>query len=255
MGILNHKIIGEGQPLIILHGLFGSLDNWVTLGKKFGEHYQIVLADQRNHGKSFHSSLFNYQAMAEDLEALIENLELDNPILLGHSMGGKTVMQYAAFHPTVINKIIVADIGPKGYPVHHDQIIKGLHAVDINTIQSREEADTMLSKFVQDPGIKSFLLKNLKRGSNGGYEWKMNLSGISASISNVGTALDYYLPIDVPSLFIRGGASDYILDSDFEFIETVFPMAEFETIEGAGHWLHAERPSEFYDAVMNFLQH
>ena len=141
MELLNYKRFGQGQPLIILHGFLGSLDNWLTLGKRFSEHYDVILVDQRNHGKSFHSDEFGYEEMVTDLENLIEELELDNPILLGHSMGGKTVMQYAAFHPQKIDKLIVADIGPKAYPVHHDRILEGLKAIPVDTLESRKGAE------------------------------------------------------------------------------------------------------------------
>lgn len=251
--LLNHKIIGTGQPLIILHGLFGSLDNWVSLGKRFGEQFQVVLVDQRNHGKSFHDSRFSYDTMANDLDELIEHLKLENPILLGHSMGGKTVMQYCAFNPEKVEKLIVADIGPKQYPVHHDQIIKGLKKVPLSQVEKREAADGFLSDYIPEIGIRSFLLKNLKRGSNGGFEWKMNLNVIAANIEEVGVALDYYLPIEMPTLFLRGGNSNYILDSDIEDIEDIFPNSEVQTVDNAGHWLHAEQPDGFYEKVIRFI--
>ena len=252
MELLNYKRFGEGQPLIILHGFLGSLDNWLTLGKRFSEHYDVILVDQRNHGKSFHSNEFGYEGMVTDLENLIDALELDNPILLGHSMGGKTVMQYAAFHPQKIDKLIVADIGPKGYPVHHDRILEGLNAIPVDTLASRQEADEVLSGYVDIESTRVFLLKNLKRTSDG-FDWKMNLPVLCDKINEVGKELSYHLPIETDTLFIRGGSSDYITDEDWEEVKEIFTHAELETIDNTGHWLHAENPDKFYELVTNFL--
>lgn len=250
--LLNYKSIGEGQSLIILHGLFGSLDNWLTLGKRFAENYQVILVDQRNHGKSFHDDAFDYTLMARDLDDLIDHLELDNPILLGHSMGGKTVMQYTAFHPDKIDKLIVADIGPKYYPVHHETIINALKSVPVKNLQSREQAEELMTKEIKDFGTRSFLLKNLKRTSEG-FDWKMNLEGISNNIEEVGKPLDYYLPIEIPTLFIHGGKSNYILEEDKEDIQEIFPQAEFASISDSGHWLHADNPDKFFQLTSHFL--
>lgn len=252
MDLLNYKRFGQGQPLIILHGFLGSLDNWLTLGKRFSEHYDVILVDQRNHGKSFHSDEFGYEEMVTDLENLIEGLDLDNPILLGHSMGGKTVMQYVAFHPQKIDKLIVADIGPKGYPVHHDRILEGLKAIPVDQLASRQDADDVLSKYVDVESTRVFLLKNLKRTPEG-FDWKMNLPVLCDKISEIGKELSHHLPIETDTLFIRGGSSDYILDEDWDEIEEIFPNAKLETIDKTGHWLHAEDPDKFYELVTNFL--
>jgi len=250
--LLNYKVLGEGQPLIILHGLFGSLDNWITLGKRFSEHFKVVLVDQRNHGKSFHNSAFDYSVMAEDLEDLIDYLGLKNPILLGHSMGGKTVMQFAAFHPEKVAKLIVADIAPKYYPVHHELIIEGLKSVPLDSLKKRDDVEAVLSEYISEVGTRTFLMKNLKRNADGSFSWKMNLDTISNNIDEVGKELDYYLPIEVPTLFIRGGNSDYVKDDDLDDISDIFPNVQFETIIGSGHWLHADNPDKFYDIVMKF---
>lgn len=251
--LLHYKILGDGQPLVIVHGLFGSLDNWITLARRFSEHYKVVLVDQRNHGKSFHDDVFDYEAMSADLERLISDLALENPILLGHSMGGKTVMQYCAFHSDRIDKLIVADIGPKAYPVHHSQIIEGLRKIDFKELKRREEADSVLEPYIADIGVRSFLLKNLKRASDGALAWKMNLEVIANNIENVGTALNYYLPMEVPTLFLRGEKSGYIQESDEADIEEIFLESTVHTIQNAGHWIHAEQPDQFYDEVMRFL--
>ncbi|UXP33696.1 alpha/beta fold hydrolase [Reichenbachiella agarivorans] len=253
MQLLNYKTFGEGQPLIIIHGFLGSLDNWLTLGKKFSEDFQVFLIDQRNHGKSFHSDKWDYDAMVEDLEYFIDELGIENPILLGHSMGGKTVMQFTAFHASKVDKLIVADIGPKLYPPHHQQILDGLSAVPIDTIDSRQEAEDVLINYVPDLGTRTFLMKNLNRSSDG-FSWKMNLPVLIKNIENVGEALSYQIPIETETLFIRGGNSNYIQDEEWHEIEEIFPHAKLETIADAGHWLHAEQPEEFYTKVMNFIQ-
>lgn len=252
MELLNYKRFGEGQPLLILHGFLGSLDNWLTLGKRFAEHYDVILVDQRNHGKSFHSDDFGYDQMVSDLEQLIDHLKLEDPIILGHSMGGKTVMQYAAFHPQKLDKLIVADIGPKAYPVHHDQILTGLKAIPVDQIQSRQAADDILAEYVDNESTRVFLLKNLKRTSDG-FEWKMNLPVLCDKIEEIGKPLVHHLPIETDTLFIRGGSSNYIPDEDWDGIEEIFPHAELKTIDHAGHWLHAENPDLFYELVTNFL--
>lgn len=252
MELLNYKTFGEGQPMVILHGFLGSLDNWLTLGKRFAERYQVYLVDQRNHGKSFHSNEWSYDDMVKDLDHLINELSLNDPILLGHSMGGKTVMQYAAFHPDSIEKLIVADIGPKHYPPHHQQILTGLEAIPVHSLKSREEADEILQGYVEESGTRTFLLKNLARTPDG-FKWKMNLPVLSQKIEEVGEPLHHRLEIEVETLFLRGGKSNYILDEDFDEIREIFPNSTFDTIEGAGHWLHAERPEVFFEKVMSFL--
>ncbi|MFY0626489.1 MAG: alpha/beta fold hydrolase [Reichenbachiella sp.] len=253
MELLNYKTFGEGQPLIILHGFLGSLDNWLTLGKKFGETHQVFLLDQRNHGKSFHSDQWGYDEMVDDLEFFVSELGIENPILLGHSMGGKTAMQYTAFHESSIDKLIVADIGPKQYPVHHDQILKGLKSVPIMEIRSREEVDELLKSYIPEIGVRTFLMKNLSRSPEG-FSWKMNLNVLDKNIKKIGEVLSYHLPIEKETLFIRGGNSNYILDEDWKDIESIFQNGNLETISDVGHWLHAEKPRDFYDLVMDFIR-
>lgn len=252
MELLNYKTFGEGQPLIIVHGFLGSLDNWMTLGKKFSEDFQVYLIDQRNHGKSFHSNEWGYDQMVEDLEYFIDQLGIENPHLLGHSMGGKTVMQFTAFHPEKVDKLVVADIGPKFYPPHHQTILSGLKAVPIDKISSRQDAENVLKEYIPEIGVRTFLMKNLQR-SGEGFSWKMNLPVLSSQIEKVGEGLSHHLPIETESLFIRGGNSNYILDEDWDEIERIFPYAQLETVDHAGHWLHAEQPEDFYNKVIKFL--
>ncbi|MBO3698939.1 alpha/beta fold hydrolase [Roseivirga sp. E12] len=250
--LLNYKSFGEGQPLIVLHGLFGSLDNWVTLGKKFGERHKVYLVDQRNHGQSFHADSFSYEVMAEDLCQFMGELGILKAHIIGHSMGGKTAMEFTRQYPEKVDKLLVADIGPKFYPVHHSQILKAFYSVPIASLSSRKEADDILANSISDFGIRQFLLKNLSRGGEG-FSWKMNLDTIANNIEEVGKALNQNALIKNKTLFLRGGNSDYILNDDFNLIHSVFPNSKVDTIDGAGHWLHAEKPSDFYQKASEFL--
>lgn len=250
---LNYRKLGNGQPLVILHGIFGTSDNWQTFGKALSENFQVFLVDQRNHGNSPHSQEFDYPAMAADLKDFIEQHDLENPIILGHSMGGKVAMFFAINYADLFDKMIVVDIAPRFYPVHHQKILEGLGAVKINEISSRKEAEEQLSEHVKDVGVRQFLLKNLKRDDNGQFAWKLNLPVIRDNIDNVGQAVPSEHAIKKPTLFIRGAKSDYIQDNDKSDIRKIFPQAEIVTIKDAGHWIHAEQPEALYKTVMEFL--
>lgn len=251
---LFYKKSGQGPPLIILHGLFGSLDNWQTIANYLSEFFEVYILDQRNHGRSPHSDVWNYEVMADDLDELICTNNLHNVILLGHSMGGKTAMQYAAKHPEKLNKIIVADMGAKYYPVHHHFIIKALQAVNVDTIQSRKEAEIILDEKLLDTTTKQFLLKNLYwlEGDSKKMAWRFNLKTIKENIENVGGEIKVS-NCTVPALFIKGERSDYIKETDWMEIKNKFTKAELITIPGAGHWLHADKPQEFLTTVLNFV--
>jgi esterase len=249
---LYYRTEGKGKPLIILHGLFGSSDNWLTLGRELANHRKVYLVDQRNHGQSPHSDTFTYEAMAEDLAQFIEEQQIEMPIILGHSMGGKTAMKFAIEHPEKLEKLIVADIAPKAYPIHHDQILEGLMSLDLENLKSRKEADEQLARFVPQLGVRQFLLKNLARGPQG-FEWKVNLPVLNRDIENVVVPLDENASFNKPTLFIRGDQSDYIQDEDEALIAQIFQNYRLKTIPGAGHWLHAEKPQEFLELVNEFL--
>jgi pimeloyl-ACP methyl ester carboxylesterase len=252
MGQLYHRSLGEGTPLIILHGLFGSSDNWLTLGKRFAENYKVYLIDQRNHGQSFHDNEFTYEAMASDLDAFMKTEKIDSAHIIGHSMGGKTAMQFAINHPERVKKLVIADIGPRFYPVHHTVILKGLFSIDLETLGSRKEADEQLANAITDFGTRQFLLKNLGRNGDA-YEWKVNLEVIAREIEQIGKGMNQNAIYSKSTLFVRGGKSDYIVDADLNLIHSIFTDSKMETIEGAGHWLHAEKPEEFFDLVFKFL--
>ena len=251
---LNFKTFGEGKPLFILHGLFGSLDNWQTLGKQLAENHKVYLIDLRNHGKSPHSSDFSYQEMAQDVAELIKDEQLDKVSIIGHSMGGKTTMTFAVEFPHYVDKLIIVDIAPKQYAPHHDEIIKALYSLDLTSITSRREADEEMKKIISNDGTRLFLLKNLNREKEGGYSWKMNLAMLTENIEKVIDVTEIPFPIPLNTLFIRGGNSGYILDSDFERIESLFPNSEIATIENAGHWVHAEQPLELLSLISDFLK-
>ncbi|OFY83726.1 MAG: alpha/beta hydrolase [Bacteroidetes bacterium RIFCSPLOWO2_12_FULL_35_15] len=252
---LFYRKSGQGQPLIILHGLFGQCDNWNTLAKQFAENgFEVYCVDQRNHGLSPHSDVWNYQVMSEDILELINDNQLQNVILLGHSMGGKVAMQFAVDHEQLLDKLIVVDIAPKYYSMHHQQVLEALQSVDFDKVKSRKEAEEILSKFISDFGTKQFLLKNLYWKTETELAWRFNLKVIVEQIENVGEALITNTSCTVPALFIRGEKSNYILDEDIHSIQDIFPHFELTTIADAGHWVHAEKPKEFFDFVIRFLK-
>tara|TARA_R110002111_G_scaffold2230_2_gene14633 strand:+ start:10602 stop:11363 length:762 start_codon:yes stop_codon:yes gene_type:complete len=252
--ILHSNIIGEGKPFIILHGFLGMGDNWKTLARQFSEeNFEVHLVDQRNHGRSFHSNEFDYELMAEDLKTYCEIKNLEDIVLLGHSMGGKTAMLFAAKYPELVSKLIVADISPRYYPIHHDAILEGLSSLDFSEIKTRGEADKALSNYVQEVGTRMFLLKNLYWVEKGQLGLRINLDSLKENVSEVGEALPIHAIFEKDTLFLRGDRSEYIAEADEALIHRHFPNSRIITISNAGHWLHAENPKEFYDAVMNFL--
>jgi esterase len=246
---------GSGQPMIILHGLFGQSDNWNSLARQFGESgFEVYAVDQRNHGLSPQSEEWDYQTMSDDLHELVLDNNLKNIILIGHSMGGKTAMQYALQHPEGVDKLIVVDISPKSYPPQHPSVVKGLNAVDFNVVKTRKEVESILSEYINDFGTKQFLLKNLYWKENSRLDWRFNIKVITEKMENVGESIALNNSVDVPSLFIRGEKADYILDEDMDLIRDLFPRSMLETIPGAGHWVHAEKPKEFFECVMRFVK-
>ena len=246
---------GSGQPLIILHGLFGQSDNWNSLAKQFGEAgFEVFAVDMRNHGLSPHSTVWNYKAMSDDIAELIADNNLQNIILLGHSMGGKAAMFFALEHSAVLDKLIIVDIAPKYYSLHHQSVIEALTAVNFQIIKTRKEVDVILSEYITDFGTKQFLLKNIYWTENENLAWRFNLDVIVKNIENVGEATPTDKSIDTPTLFIRGAKSNYILDEDLNLIQELFPRSMLETIENSGHWVHAEKPKEFFEMVMQFIK-
>ena len=247
------KIYGEGRPLIILHGLFGMGDNWTTHAKLLAARgWQVHAVDGRNHGRSPHHHEHNYDAMAADLEVYIADNHLENVVLLGHSMGGKTVMNFAVRKPQLVDAAIVVDIAPKHYPVHHEAYIAAMKGVDFTVAKSRKDIEALLSQSLTSPGIIQFFMKSLHWKTKEELTWRFNLDVLERELSNVGEALEYGY-FDGPTLFIAGGQSGYITADDHEKIYEHFPNAELQTIEGAGHWVHAEAREAFAACVVDFL--
>jgi esterase len=252
---LHFRESGSGKPLIILHGLFGFLDNWQTLAKYFSQHYKVYLVDLRNHGRSPHSPDFNYPLMAADLLEFITTHHIHEPVVMGHSMGGKVAMTFALQYPEQLSKLIVIDIAPKYYPPHHQDILAGLQALNLKTVTSRGEADAVLARHIPEEGVRQFLAKNLYRQEDNTFAWRMNLPAIEAHIEEVGKETRAEVPFLHPTLFIRGANSRYIKpEQDRVLIEQLFPVARIETIADAGHWVHAEKPRELFDLVVDFIQ-
>lgn len=250
---LNYKEFGQGDPVIILHGLFGTLDNWQTIAKKMSEHYTVYIVDQRNHGRSPHAEPFDYPTMASDLKNFMESNWIFNAHLIGHSMGGKTVMQFALENPDMVNKLIVADIAPVKYEPRHNHIFRALFDLDLDNLKSRGEADEFLKDQITEWGERQFLLKNLTRKKEGGYRFKMNLPVIHKHYPDILAAIENLDNFEESALFIKGGKSRHIQDTHFDAIRTLFPNAVFHTIEKAGHWVHADAPKDFLKITLDYL--
>lgn len=251
---LHFRESGAGKPLIILHGLFGFLDNWQTLAKYFSQHYHVYLVDLRNHGRSPHSAAFSYPLMAADLLEFINDHQIQDPILMGHSMGGKVAMEFALHHGDRLAKLIVVDIAPKSYPPHHQEILAGLHAVNLQQMNSRSEIDAAMAPHIAEEGVRQFLSKNIYRREDQSFAWRMNLPAIEENIEEVGKETSGGSPFHKPTLFIRGANSRYIKpEKDLEQIQNLFPATRLESIADAGHWVHAEKPKELFDLIVNFI--
>jgi esterase len=251
---LHSTVLGEGKPMLILHGFMGMSDNWKTLGRQFAEEgYQVHLIDQRNHGRSPHSDEFNYLLLARDVKEYCDSHHLKDCILLGHSMGGKVAMLAASLFPHIIGKLIVVDIAPKYYAPHHQQILEGLKAVDDAHLSSRGDAEELLAKYVKEEGVRLFLLKNLYWKTKGQLALRMNLEALVKNIEEIGESLPDDAAYSKPTLFIKGERSNYITAEDEMAIQKHFPQAEIVSIPKTGHWVHAEDKKAFFTAVMHFL--
>ena len=253
--MLHSRIEGQGKPLLIIHGFLGMSDNWKTFGALYAaEGFQVHLLDLRNHGKSFHSDDFSYEIMAQDVLEYCQAHQLKKVSIIGHSMGGKVAMLLATIHPELIDKLIVADIGPKYYAPHHQDILTGLNAVDFSTKPDRAQVEEMLYPYIPDFGTRQFLMKSLYWIEPGQLAYRFNLPVFNAKIKVIGTALPEEAHFENPTLFMRGGNSNYILDSDLTEIKKHFPNFELATIPNVGHWLHAENPKMFFEITAQFLK-
>jgi len=242
-----------GEPLFILHGLFGSLTNWNWHSKQFSEQFSVYGVDLRNHGESPHDDTLNYDVMAQDVVHLFDDLGIESACIIGHSMGGKVAMELALRWPDYVNKLIVVDIAPVSYDHSHQSVFDGLKAVPLDAIQSRKDAEKEMAKHVKEPGVRQFLLKSLYQDENGDWKWRFNVDGLIASYSHIIDWEQTNQTFDGVTLFIKGSESDYITPAYRDEITRYFPKAKAHVIEGTGHWLHAEKPAVFNAVVERTL--
>ena len=252
---LYYKSYGAGDPIVILHGMFGLGDNWRTIARLMEAEYQCILVDLRNHGRSPHDDVMNYEVMADDVLELMGDLDLDDAVLLGHSMGGKVAMQFALTYPEMTEKLIVVDIAPKQYPSHHDNVIDAIEAIHPDLLKTRDEAETILRSYLgNDESTVQFIMKNLSRKPENGFEWKPNMPVIIAAYDQLMQGVTGMHPYLGPVVFIKGEHSDYVTEKDMPVILQIFPSASLVSIPGTGHWVHADSPNLFTQTVVSFLK-
>jgi esterase len=251
---LNYKDFGSGPPLIILHGLFGSLDNWQTIAKKLAEHFHVFIIDQRNHGKSPHTTEFSYELLVEDLRQFMQEHSLTKASLIGHSMGGKAAMAFALKYPEAVDKLIVVDVAPVAYDDKHSSVFDALFAADAENKATREEVQEVLrGKLDNDETTVQFLMKGLTRNEGGtGFTWKFNVDSLHSNYSAISGEVTGK-PFMGKTLFIKGEKSNYVNAGNYTDIQDLFPQNELTEVKDAGHWVHAEKPADFTGAVLNFL--
>ncbi len=252
---LSYRVYGEGRPVLIFHGLFGMSDNWQSFARMLAEKgYQVITADLRNHGLSPHDEVHDYTSMAADVAELIADLNLQQPVVIGHSMGGKMALTLINSYANLVSKAIVIDIAPYQYPVHHREIIDTLVSIDLSKITRRSEAEKLMSDAIDDYGTRQFLLKNLHWKTPEQMDWRFNLKTLNEHIEEVGTATWPSVIIDTPVLFVKGSNSGYIEEARFSEIKNWYSNLQFVSIEGAGHWVQADKPHELLEAVLKFIE-
>lgn len=245
---------GSGSPVLILHGLFGFSDNWQTIAKGLAETHLVVTPDLRNHGRSPHLPTHSYPEMAEDIRAFMEEKWMFHAAVIGHSMGGKVAMQLALNNPDMVEKLVVVDMEPGQADDNHSDIFQALLDMDLSKMGSRTEAEAYLAERIPELGTRQFLLKNITREDDGKFTWKMNLPVLWKHYTDILAAVDSDHPFEKPALFIRGSKSDYVKDSDWPTVKRLFPNAQLLTMEGAGHWVHADKPKELLEVLKQFLE-
>lgn len=252
---LFYHTYGEGQSLIILHGLYGLSDNWATIARRIAKDYKVYVPDQRNHGYSPHDSTFNYYALVDDLLEFMEQHDIKNPVLMGHSMGGKVAMNFALEYPENVDRLVVIDMGIRKSNIHsiHQTIIQAMESVDFDKLLSRQEIDNHLSNYISAKPLRMFIMKNLKRYSSNRLGWKINLPVIKENMENIGEGIQSNNHFEKPALFVKGGKSDYLTEAEYGDIKKIFPQAVISEIPEATHWLHVDSPEKFCNIVSNFL--
>ncbi|GAB4300062.1 MAG: alpha/beta fold hydrolase [Methylophaga sp.] len=251
---LHYQMSGEGQPLLIIHGLFGSSDNWRSMARYFSKFYRVISVDLRNHGRSPHSEEQSFTVMAQDIARLCEELNLGRVHILGHSLGGKVAMQFAANHAGSIDKLVVIDISPRQYFSQHTPLMDAMMSLDLTRLDSRSAVDEALAGKVADKSVRQFLLMNLQMGDKGFY-WRINLPVLKANYQQLMAPVCEGQEVPVNSLFVYGSLSEYVTEDDRALIKRHFPRAKFQAIDKAGHWVHSERPQQFKRVVEDYLTH
>ncbi|MBX2904141.1 MAG: alpha/beta fold hydrolase [Chitinophagales bacterium] len=252
---LNYKTFGDGFPLVILHGLMGSLDNWLSLAKRFSTAYRVWIIDQRNHGKSPFSNEFSYHILVNDLHDFFEQNGIEKAHIIGHSMGGKVAMDFAAQYPEMVEKLVVVDVAPVAYDDRHSHIFKALLAIDLSRVAGREDVETQLHTLLngEDERTIQFLMKGLYRNDENNFAWRFNVPVLWKAYNEISDRVGGS-PFLGQALFIKGQKSNYITAENFSAIDELFPNNELEEIANAGHWLHADAPQVFAEVVERFLQ-
>jgi pimeloyl-ACP methyl ester carboxylesterase len=250
---LHFKQLGRGEPLVLLHGLFGQADNWHYVTQRLAERFHVFAVDQRNHGQSSHDDEMNYPLMAVDVENFFVAQKIENAFVIGHSMGGKTAMQFALEFPNRVERLVVSDMAPRAYAPAHEPIFAALLALDLRSYKTRQQIEDALEPKIPELALRRFLLKNLGRNDDGSFYWKINLSGLVKNYPHLCAALDSKISFLKPTLFIRGGKSKYISTADEPEIFRLFPAASIQTIAQANHWVHADTPEEFVQMILDFL--
>lgn len=252
---LFYRYSGTGKPVVILHGLFGLSDNWVTFARRLADDYSVYIPDLRNHGQSPHSGVFNFSSLEDDILEFVEEHGLEEIILMGHSLGGKIAMFFALHHPQLLKKLIVVDISLRRSPpsTDHQDLIDAMLGVDFSKVASRSDVEKQLVPYVKSEKLRQFLLKNVYWRDRNRLDWRINLKAINENLPGIFSSVDEAGTFIGPSLFIRGSLSPYVRDEDIPDIKRKFPVAEVKTIAGAGHWVHADAPGEFFEIVKGFI--
>ena len=251
---LYFKESGQGRAVILLHGLFGSSDNWHHIALKLAEEFHVFSVDQRNHGQSPHNGEMNFPVMAGDVNEFMMARGLETAVVIGHSMGGKTAMQFALQFPARVEKLIVSDMAPRAYAPAHEKIFAALLALDLKSFSTRQQIEDALAPEIPNLVLRRFLLKNLGRNSTGEFFWKINLRGLLENYPQLRQPISAPAPFVKPTLFIRGGKSNYINPEDEPLMRKLFPRSDVKTVAAAGHWVHADAPEIFLGLVLDFLR-